>query len=126
VRHARHYTLEEARELLPWVADLLATMREARSRLTNEQTREALSDAAPGNGGGSHGRDVGESFVALRAGVATLEEREIVLRDLDRGLIDFPSLRDGHEVYLCWIDGEADIGFWHDLDAGYAGRQELE
>jgi hypothetical protein len=47
------------------------------------------------------------------------------LRDLDRGLVDFPAIRDGREVYLCWIEGEPDIDFWHDLDAGYAGRQEL-
>ena len=57
--------------------------------------------------------------------MAEFDARGIVLRDLDRGLIDFPSLRDGREVYLCWIDGETDIGFWHELDAGYAGRQEL-
>ncbi len=57
--------------------------------------------------------------------MADLDERDIVLRDLDRGLIDFPALRDGREVYLCWIDGEPDIEFWHDLDAGYAGRQAL-
>jgi len=125
VRHERHYTLEEARGLLPVVADLLATMRNAQSRLTDTEAREALAGASPGNGGGSHGRTVGEAFVELQTGVAMLEEREIVLRDLARGLIDFPSLRDGREVYLCWIDGEADIEFWHDLDAGYAGRQPL-
>jgi hypothetical protein len=48
-----------------------------------------------------------------------------VLRDLDRGLIDFPSIRDGREIYLCWIDGEPGIAFWHELDAGYPGRQSL-
>ena len=50
---------------------------------------------------------------------------DIVLRDLESGLIDFPSLREGREVYLCWIDGEDEIGFWHELEAGYAGRQPL-
>ena len=44
-----------------------------------------------------------------------------MLRDLDRGLVDFPSLRDGREVYLCWVDGEPDIEYWHDLDAGLLG-----
>jgi len=125
VQHERHYTLEEARALLPVIADFLATMRDAQSRLTDSETREALAGASPGNGGGAHGRTVGEAFVELQTGIAMLNEREIVLRDLARGLIDFPSLRDGREVYLCWVDGEADIGFWHDLDAGYAGRQPL-
>ena len=125
MRHRRHYTLEEARAQLPWLAECLAGMRAARDQLTDAQVREALSEAAPGNGGGRPGKVVGEAFLALRGGAAALAGREIVLRDLDRGLIDFPSVRDGREVYLCWIDSEPDIGFWHDLDAGYAGRQPL-
>jgi hypothetical protein len=125
VRHDRHYTLEQARELLPWVRERLATLRKARARLTDAQARDALVEGSAGNGGGTLGRQVGEAFVEVRAGVAEFAERDIVLRDLDRGLIDFPAVREGREVYLCWIDGEDDIGFWHDLDAGYAGRQPL-
>jgi hypothetical protein len=125
VRHERHYTLEEARDLLPWVEKLIHTMRDAQSRLTDAEIREALGEASPGNGGGAHGRTVGEAFVQLQTAVGMLNECDIVLRDLERGLIDFPSFRDGEEIYLCWIDGEPDIGFWHDLDAGYAGRRPL-
>jgi hypothetical protein len=69
---------------------------------------------------------VSEAFLELREAAASLRELDIVLRDLDRGLIDFPSLRDGDEVYLCWVQTEEDaIRFWHDVDAGYAGRQAL-
>jgi hypothetical protein len=125
VRHRRHFTLEEARAELPWVAGRVAALREAQQRLTDAEARQELADGAPGNGGGSPGRQVGEAFVELQAGVGEFEERGIVLRDLDRGLIDFPAIRDGREVYLCWIEGEPDIGYWHELDAGYAGRQEL-
>jgi hypothetical protein len=125
VRHRRHYTLEEARAELPWVAERIAALREARERLTDGDVRQQLAEASPGNGGGRLGKQVGEAFVELQTGVAELARREIVLRDLDRGLIDFPAIRDDREVYLCWIEGEPDIGFWHDLDAGYAGRQEL-
>jgi hypothetical protein len=125
VRHERHYSLEEARAHLPWVVERLAALRSARERLTDEQARAALAGGAAGNGGGAPGKQVGDAFVEMRAGIAAFAEREIVLRDLDRGLIDFPALRDGREVYLCWIDGEADIQYWHDLDAGYAGRQPL-
>jgi len=125
MRHRRHYTLAQARDELPWLSTQLATMRRARARLANRESRGALAEVAPGNGGGSAGRPVGNAFLALQAGAAALEEREIVLRDLDRGLVDFPSIRDGREVYLCWVDGETDIGFWHELDAGFPGRQPL-
>lgn len=125
MRHDRHYTLEEARAELPWLAERLAAMRSARERLGDVEARQALTEAAPTNGGGPPGKQVGEAFVGLQTDIAALNERDIVLRDLDRGLLDFPSLRDGREVYLCWIDGEPDIAFWHELDAGVAGRQEL-
>jgi len=125
MRHRRHYTLEEARALLSWVEEQLAALRDARDRLGDSDARQALAEGSSGNGGGSPGKQVGEAFLELRAGMTALEERDIVLRDLDRGLIDFPAIRDGREVYLCWIDGEPDIDFWHDLDAGYPGRQAL-
>jgi hypothetical protein len=126
MRHRRHYTLEEATATLEWAADVLARMRSARDQLLDSEAREALSDASAGNGGGDPGRQVSEAFLELREGAAALRERDILLRDLDRGLIDFPSLRDGREVYLCWVEADEDaIGFWHDLDAGYAGREPL-
>jgi len=126
MRHRRHYTHEEATTALEWVADVVGRMRTARDRLLDADAREALSDASSGNGGGNPGRTVSEAFLELREGAASLREMEIVLRDLDRGLIDFPSLRDGREVYLCWVETEEDaIEFWHDVDAGYAGRQPL-
>ena len=125
MRHGRHYTLEEARALLPWVTEQLIAIRDARDRLADGDARRALANGSSGNGGGSPGKQVGEAFLELRAVMAALEECDIVLRDIDRGLIDFPAIREGREVYLCWIDGEQDIEFWHDLDAGYAGRQAL-
>jgi hypothetical protein len=125
VRHERHYTVEEARTQLAWVGGQLEAMRDARERLTNAEARAAISEATATNGGGTPGRQVGEAFRDLRSGLAALAEREIVLRDLDRGLVDFPAIRAEVEVYLCWVQGEEDIGYWHELDAGYAGRQEL-
>ena len=125
MRHRRHYTLDEARAQLHWVSDRLAAMRGARERLTDADARAALAGGSGGNGGGALGKRVGEAFLDLQAGAEEMAERDIVLRDLDRGLVDFPALRDGREVYLCWVDGEPDIAFWHHLDAGYAGRQQL-
>jgi hypothetical protein len=125
VKHERHYTLEQANAALPWVAERIERLREAQELLTEKEARDALSEAAPGNGGGEPGQVVSEGFLALRSGLAELEAMEIVLRDLERGLVDFPALREGREVYLCWIEGEDEIGYWHELEAGYAGRQPL-
>ena len=124
--HARHYSLEEASALLPRVAELLAKMRAARDRLGDSEARAALEAAGQSNGGGEPGKVVSEGFLELRESMLELREREIVLRDLDRGLVDFPALRDGREVYLCWEEGEPEIGFWHEPDAGFRGRRPLD
>jgi hypothetical protein len=113
VTHQRHYTHEQATAALEWAGDVLRRMRAARDRLLDSEAREALSEASVGNGGGDPGRKVSEAFLELREGAASLREMEIVVRDLDRGLIDFPSLRDGREVYLCWQVDEPEIGHRH-------------
>jgi hypothetical protein len=126
VTHERHYTLEQAVAALPWVRERLERLREAQAQLTEKEARDALEEAAPGNGGGEPGQVVSEGFLELRSALRELQEMEIVLRDLERGLVDFPAIRDGEEVYLCWVESEEDsIGFWHDLDSGYAGREPL-
>jgi hypothetical protein len=121
----RHYSVEEANAALGWVTERIERLRSARVRLTDEEVREALTEAAPTNGGGNPGRAVSEAFLDMRSALTDLQEQQIVLRDLDRGLVDFPAMRDGREVYLCWIEGENEVAFWHDLDAGYGGRQPL-
>ena len=108
MRHERHYSVEEANAALEWVADRLAIMRRAREGLLDAEARSALGEAAPTNGGGAPGRVVSESFLALRAAGAELGAASIVVRDLDRGLVDFPAIRDGLEVYLCWVEAEED------------------
>jgi hypothetical protein len=124
--HSRHYTLEEASALLPWVAEQLERLRSARDRLGDVEARAALAATGQTNGGGHAGKVVSEGFLELRELMLELRDREIVLRDLDRGLIDFPSLRGDDEVYLCWEEGEAEIGFWHEPEAGFAGRRRLD
>jgi len=126
MRHSRHYTLEEANAALGWVQEAIVALRTAREGLSDAKAREALAEAGPQNGGGDPGRVVSEAFLQLRDALARLQDAEIVLRDLDRGLVDFPSLRDGQEVYLCWEEGEAEIAFWHEPEAGFAGRRPLD
>jgi hypothetical protein len=126
MRHDRHYTLEQATAAMDWVAERLERMRDARERLNDEEVREALAEAGPTNGGGDPGRAVSEAFLDLRGAASELDAMDIVLRELDRGLVDFPTLRDDEEVYLCWVESEEDvITHWHDLDAGFAGREPL-
>jgi len=125
VRHERHYSVEQANAAIGWVRERIERMRAAREQLGDEEARAALSDAAPTNGGGAPGMVVSEAFLELRNALLELHEMDIVLRDLERGLFDFPALRDGREVYLCLEDGEDEIEYWHDIEAGYGGRQPL-
>ena len=104
---------------------MLQRLRDARDLLTDEEAHNALTESAPTNGGGEAGTQVGEAFLEVRRLLLALEEAGIVVRDIDRGLIDFPAILDEREVYLCWELGEDEVGFWHDLDVGYRGRQEL-
>jgi hypothetical protein len=124
--HERHFTRAEANALLPQLKALLKQLREAKDELTDAEAHEALSEAAPGNGGGEEGRQVGVAFLEVRRLLETIEQSGIVLRDIDRGLVDFPAVIDGNEVYLCWELEEDDVAYWHDMDAGYGGREPLD
>ena len=62
----------------------------------------------------------------MRRLLETVERSGIVLRDIDRGLVDFPALLEDREVYLCWELGEEDVAYWHDLETGYGGREPLD
>ena len=124
--HERHFTREEANAALASLRPLLQRLRDAKDLLTDEEAHEALSDAAPGNGGGEAGVQVGESFLEVQRLLAALQEAGIVLRDIDRGLVDFPTLLDGREVYLCWELGEDGVDHWHDRDTGFGGREPLD
>jgi hypothetical protein len=125
MNHERHYTVEQANAALAFVEERIERLRAARVQLSDEDARAALSEAAPQNGGGAAGRVVSEAFLELQRSLGDLQEMEIVLRDLERGLVDFPALRDGREIYLCWEEGEEEVAFWHDPDTGYGGREPL-
>jgi hypothetical protein len=123
--HDRHFTPEQANALLPRLAEMLAALREARDRLVDEGVHETLVEAAAGNGGGAGGRQVGEAFLEVRRRLLEFQELGVVIKDLERGLLDFPAIREDREVYLCWQSGEEEVGHWHELDTGFAGREPL-
>jgi hypothetical protein len=126
VIHERHFTLEQANALLPRVEPMLRKLRDARNRLTDSEAHALLATAAPANGGGGPGRTVGEGFLDVRRLLGEIQDLGIVVRDIDRGLIDFPAIVDDREVYLCWELDEELIEYWHELEAGYGGRQPLD
>ena len=121
----KHYTRDEAQALLPQVRQWLQRLVRLRGEI-EKQERKMSGLVAPG-------RDIGgpsiDTWVKTLADVKDLllefYRREIQVKDLDRGLIDFPAIIGDREVFLCWEQGEEDIEFWHDLDAGYAGRERL-
>ena len=120
-----HYTLEEARALLPRIRRWLQQLDELRAQMqTDEQSLRALQAKAGDVGGKVVDRWV-RAVADFRGLIAEFESREIQLKDIGRGLLDFPAIIGGREVFLCWEKDEDDIEHWHDLDAGYAGRERL-
>ncbi len=122
----RYFTLEEANALLveirPVVAEIMRTHDVISTRLP--EAWPAISRAASNSGSRAASLLVFE-FERLQNLIRQVQDQGILVKDLKTGLIDFPSLKDGREVYLCWRYGEDQIDFWHDVDAGFAGRQPL-
>jgi hypothetical protein len=123
--HERHYTIEQASAARPWVSERLERMRDAVARLSDDEARAALERIEFADGGSFPGREVAEALLEFHAALSELEQLEVVVRDLERGLVDFPAIREGEEVYLCWLEDESEIAFWHRPDGGFAGRQPL-
>lgn len=131
---AEYFTRAEAEALLPRVEPLLVELRALAGELgTALEAYATLQGKMRGNGQ-SHIQEyqalrerIGELRGALETRLQELSELGILVKDIESGLIDFPTLRDGREVYLCWRLGEGErIGWWHEIEAGFAGRQPLE
>lgn len=121
----KHYTRDEARALLPQIRRWLEQLAELRDRLrASEQRAGALMERGEDAGG-----DLVNTWVRqmadLRLVLMEFQKREVLIKDIDRGLVDFPAIIGGKEVFLCWEKDDADIEFWHDLESGYAGRERL-
>ena len=129
---AHYFTREEAEALLPQVSVVLVKISEQRKALLQcEEELGALQGQTMGNGHHLHDRivrlqkDLAGHIQELQALVNELSDFGCELKDPDMGLIDFLSLRNGREIYLCWYLGEKRINFWHYLDTGFKGRQPL-
>ena len=123
--HEHHWSIEDANAMLPWVGARLRRMRGARDRLARDGQLASMAAAAVTAGGWWPGREAAEAALELVFGFEELGRLEIVVRDLDAGLVDFPALRGGEEVYLCWLLDEPAVTHWHAVEAGFLGRQQL-
>jgi hypothetical protein len=119
----RHFTLDEANAQLEGLRAALTRIRDARRIVVRSAV--PVKDGASLNGGGREGSDTYQALGVLRREVEALSARGIILRDAESGLIDFPSLREGRTVYLCWTPEEDRVGYWHEVDAGFGGRRPL-
>jgi hypothetical protein len=123
----RLFTLEEANALLPEVRRLFQRIDEATAVLQKlePEVKRASERAAEGGGGTVHGVQYADALTRFLMSIQEILGHGIEIKDFERGLCDFPHERDGKIVYLCWQRGEESIEWWHDIDAGFAGRQPL-
>lgn len=122
------FTIEEANALLPTVREKLLKIQRCHRRLYayHEPAKLAAEAGEHGGGGVPNGPQYAKLLLQLTTAISDLETLGVQLKDFDRGLIDFPSLREGRVVLLCWQLGEGDeVEWWHDVDAGFAGRTPL-
>ena len=129
----RYFTPSEANELLAEVRPLAESLVEHRDgmRLAAER-RARLTARIAGNGGDLDPQEPGEldeqferESQAVARAVEGLQRLGLLVKDLDRGLVDFPALHNGEEVLLCWQVGEDEVAYWHGVDEGFAGRKPL-
>jgi hypothetical protein len=122
------FTIEEANSLLSSVRPIVKSIQRSHRRVISFSTtaRHAAEGAESGGGGMPQGPKYARLLVDLSLGTGQLESLGVQLKDYSQGLIDFPSMRDGRVVLLCWKADEGDeLEWWHDLEAGFGGRQPL-
>jgi hypothetical protein len=122
----KHYTRDEAQALLPQIRQWLGRITELHAALQKFEGRLNGLMAPGADRGGELVNTWVRTVAELEAVFAEFQRREIQIKDIDRGLVDFPAIIGAKEVFLCWEKDEEDIEFWHDLDAGYAGRERIE
>ncbi|MFO0972435.1 MAG: DUF2203 domain-containing protein [Phycisphaerae bacterium] len=121
------FTLEHANSALPLVRRVVSDVVEQYRVVVGLQQR---LEELPAKGGGDARREIeeaaGEAVEKLRGLAGELDEIGVELKDWQSGLIDFPAMHEGRAVYLCWRLGEEQVSFWHELDAGFRGRQPID
>ena len=121
----KHYTRDEARGLLPQIRQWLGRIAQLHADLQKFEGRLGGLMSPGADLGGELVNTWVRTLADLEAMFREFQRREIQVKDFERGLIDFPAIIGGKEVFLCWEQDEDDIEFWHELHTGYAGRERL-
>jgi hypothetical protein len=130
----RLFTLEEANQLVPWLERTFRSLESSMERLQTLQGRLSALEREQRRQNGTFDRynevnriqaELNDLGGQLQSAVDEINAEGITVRDIGQGLVDFPHMREGREVYLCWIKGEARIDYWHETDRGFAHRQPL-
>jgi len=124
-RFDKHYTRDEARELLPQIRKSLAALNRLREALQRYEKRLSGLTEQGNDVGGETVNNWIRALAAMQEILADFQRRQIFIKDLSRGLVDFPAIIGGREVFLCWEQDEDDVEFWHDLETGFGGREKL-
>ncbi len=120
------FTVEEVNQLLPTLQEMLREVSLHRDALREKAPHmEPILEAKASNGGGRIGSEYGVEAYKLHRSIERIRELGVVLKDLNMGLLDFPHEREGRVVFLCWHPPEERVEYWHEIEAGYAGRQPL-
>lgn len=123
----RYFTLQQAQETLATIRPLMDEIQAIRKEILARQPDVwPVVEKSAGNGGNQTASKLVQEFERLDALIHQVQDTSVLFKDINLGLLDFPALKSGREVYLCWKYGEDDIAFWHEIDAGYAGRQPIE
>jgi hypothetical protein len=123
----RYFTLQEANQALTVIRPLVDEIQAIRQEILARQPEVwPVVERSAGNGGSQAASEMIKEFERLDVLVHQIQEAGALFKDINLGLLDFPALKDGREVYLCWKYGEGDIAFWHEIEEGYAGRQPIE
>jgi len=122
----RYFTVDEANATLQTLRPIIAEILEIRSAILERQPEiwSVIAKAA-GNGGNRAAGEAELEFQRINSLVRQIHALGVLLKDVNIGLLDFLSIRDGKDIYLCWRYGEAEIRYWHELEAGFSGRQAL-
>jgi hypothetical protein len=122
----QYFTLQTANHALTVIRPLMDEIQAIRQEILARQPDVwPVVERSAGNGGSQAASQMVREFERLDALVHQVQATGALFKDINLGLLDFPALRDGQEVYLCWKYGEGDIAFWHEIEAGYAGRQPI-
>jgi len=121
---SHYFTPEEANALLVIIRPLVEEILEISTQISSRRPELIeVMEKARDNGGSRSGSQAALYFERLTELVAQVNQTGAQLKDVNSGLVDFLSMRDGREVFLCWRYGEPGVRYWHDLNAGFAGRQ---